>query len=113
MQPSLALSSIGSTGSVRKVLFLANGILLTFIGMAAAISDLAAYRTGNGPLGSYLFNAPYAVSFFEVHGLTAFFGVLLLTIARQDLKPSWHLAAAAFHLFLAAGICISWQGAVE
>ena len=97
---------------VQKLIFLINGVLLTFIGTMAALSDFIAYQTGNGPLGAKLFNAPYAVSFFELHGLTAFFGILLLTMARRTLTSNWHLAAAAFHLFLAAGIVIFWQGAV-
>lgn len=96
----------------QKPLFLINGVLLTFIGTVAALSDFIAYQTGNGPLGAKLFNAPYAVGFFELHGLTAFFGILLLTMARRMLTPNWHLATAAFHLFLAAGIMIFWQGAV-
>jgi hypothetical protein len=42
----------------------------------------------------------------------AFFGILLLTIARRDPKLPWHLAAASFHLFSTCGIIIFWQGAV-
>jgi len=98
---------------IRKVFLLANGALLTLTGIVAGTGDLVAYWTGNGPLGKHLFNAPYAVSFFEVHGLTAFFGILILTMARSNPKPAWHIAAAAIHLFSAIGIAIFWQGAVE
>src|SRR5829696_4458762 len=98
---------------IRKVFLLANGALLTLTGIVAGTGDLVAYWTGNGPLGKHLFNAPYAVSFFEVHELTAFFGILILTMARSNPKPAWHIAAAAIHLSSAIGIAIFWQGAVE
>jgi len=84
----------------QKLLFFINGALLTFIGTVAALGDLVAYQTGKGPLGERLFNAPYAVSFFKLHGLTAFFGILLLTMARRDLKPAWHIAAAHGVLYM-------------
>ena len=113
--PTSSNSLIFPTARIKqaqKLLFLINGVLLTFIGTMAALSDFIAYQTGSGPLGAKLFNAPYAGSFFELHGLTAFFGILLLTMARRDLKPAWHIVAATFHLFLAGGILIFWQGAV-
>ena len=98
---------------IRKVFLLANGALLTLMGTVAGIGDLVAYWTGNGPLGKHLFNAPYAVSFFEVHGLTALSGILILTMARADPRLGWHIVAATIHLFSALGIAIFWQGAVE
>ena len=109
---SKTISSVSSKELAQKRLFFINGALLTFIGAIAAVSDLVAYRTGVGPLGAQLFNAPYAVSFFELHGPTALFGLLLLTMARREPKPGWHIATATFHLFLAVGIAIFWQGAV-
>jgi len=113
MQHSSTLSQQTTIEQVRKIFLLANGILLTFMGIAGGTVDLLAYWTGNGPLGKHLFNAPYAVGFFAEHELTAFCGILLLTMARSDPKLGWHIAAAALHLLSALGIAIFWQGAVE
>ena len=113
MQLSTTLSRQAPIERIRKAFLLVTGALLTLVGTAAAISDLSGYWTGSGPLGIHLFNAPYAVGFFEVHGLMAFFGILLLTLGRRDPNPGWHLAVAAFFLFSAVGIAIFWQGAVE
>lgn len=113
MQLSSTSQQLAPIERIRKVFLLANGALLTLIGTVAATGDLVAYWTGSGPLGKHLFNAPYAVSFFEVHGLTAFSGILILTMARSDPKIGWHIVAAVLHLFSALGIAIFWQGAVE
>ncbi|PYE53877.1 hypothetical protein [Deinococcus yavapaiensis] len=103
---------MNASGQKRRYLLLLDGLLLTITGLVQALSDVASYFFGLGPLGGRLHDNPASLGFFEAHILALILGVVIL-LGRHDAKPlRWYAAAAVCHLVLASANLLYWDAFV-
>jgi hypothetical protein len=104
--------AIATADQAGRALLLANGAILGFIALAAAMADLAGHFVNLGPMGPSLYQNNDAIGFFEAHGLALLVAVLLLRNSNA-VGPSWNFTAATLHLLLGGANLLFWPVFVE
>jgi hypothetical protein len=94
---------------VRRLLLTADGVFLAVVGGFQILLELAGYYRGAGPYGKFFDHSPYVIGWVEAHGLALLIGVLLLAVARTDLRRFWHVFAAAVHVLLGGANIVFWD----
>jgi hypothetical protein len=92
----------------RRLLLTADGVFLAFVSGFQVLFEIAAYYRGAGPYGELFDHSPYIIGWVEAHGLALLIGVLLLAVARRDLRRFWHVFAAAVHVLLGGANIVFW-----
>lgn len=100
----LDVSNHDRTGSR---LLLINGILLGAVAFTAALSDLAGYFFGLGPMAKALHGNLDAIGMFEAHGLALILAVMLV-VNRRTPAPTWNWVAGLTHLLLGGSNIMFW-----
>src|SRR5262249_4340417 len=92
----------------RRILLTADGLFLAVIGGIQLMFEFIGHFAAAGPFGDVFDESPYTIGFVEAHGLAFLIGVLLLVVARTDLRRFWHPFAAAVHVLLGGANIVFW-----
>ena len=93
----------------RRLLLTADGVFLAVVGGIQVLFETVGYYSGAGPYGELFDHSPYIIGWVEAHGLALLIGVLLLAVARRDLRRFWHVFAAAVHVLLGGANIVFWE----
>jgi hypothetical protein len=93
----------------RRILLTADGVFLAVIGSVQVLLEVVAYYGGAVPYGELFERSPDLIGWLEAHGMAFLIGVLLLAVARNDLRRFWHVFAAAVHVLLGGANIVFWD----
>lgn len=94
---------------VRRLLLTADGVFLAVVGGIQMMFEFVGHFGASGPFSDVFHDSPYTIGFVEAHGLALLIGVLLLAVARKDLRRFWHVFAGAVHVLLGGANIVFWE----
>jgi hypothetical protein len=93
----------------RGLILRLNGAFLLVASSTGVTAEILSHFWGVGPWSRLFRDSPYTIGFFEAHGLALVISLLLLRMAASNLRPWWHLFAAAAEVVLGGANLLFWE----